>query len=134
MKPLLLAAALLATTPLIAQPATAGEPVSAAKPAASATKVEQYAAAQKRLEVLKLQHAETHPLVVQQQALVARLQLAARAEEEKKSKQATKSGDDKTVRLAKAKDELAKLLETYTEAHPVVIAKRKEITALEQGR
>lgn len=134
MKSFLLAAGLLAAAALSAQPAMADEPITAAKPAAPSTKVEQYTAAQKQLDVLKLQHAEAHPLVVQQQALVAKLQVAARAEDEKKAKQATKAGDDNVLQLAKAKEELAKLLEKYTEAHPVVIAKRKEIAALEQKR
>lgn len=130
----LLCAGLLAAATLLAQPVATDEPPTTEKSAVSATRAEQYAAAQKRRDVLKLQHGETHPLVIQQQALVAKLQLAARAEEEKKARQAAKSGDDKVVRLAKAKEELAKLLERYTEAHPVVIAKRKEIAALEQER
>lgn len=134
MKSLLLATCLLASPYLLAQTAATEEPVPAETPAAASTKAEQYAAAHKRLNVLKLQHGETHPLVVQQQALVAKLQLASRSEQEKKAKQATKSGDDKVLRLAKVKQELAKLLERYTEAHPVVIAKRKEIAALEGER
>lgn len=134
MKSPLLAASLLLSTSLSAQTTRPEAPASPEKTAPYASKAEQYAAARKRLDVLKLQHESTHPLVVQQQALVAKLQLAARAEEEKKSRQSPKSGEDHAVRLARAKEELAKLLEKYTEAHPQVIAKRKELAALEQER
>lgn len=132
MKSLLLATGLLAAVSLMGQPAAPKEPAPSGKTAPYATKAEHYAAAQKRLEVLKLQHGETHPLVVQQQALVAKLQLAARAEE-KKSEQGAKT-DDHATRLAKAKNELETLLQKYTEAHPQVAAQRRLIADLEKQR
>ncbi|MES2695241.1 MAG: hypothetical protein V4773_17330 [Verrucomicrobiota bacterium] len=125
------AVAQTATSPAAVPPPAPEIETETEKPAApKGTKAEQYAEAQKRLTMLKLHHEEDHPTLVKQRATVARLQQEAKTESEKKSKSSPSA--DSAERLTKAKENLTKLLEKYTDKHPVVIEQKREIAELEK--
>ena len=132
MKPACLALGLtLAALPLpaaeTATPLTPAPDKSTASTDTSATvsKSEQLDAAQRELATMRLRYRETHPALIKQRTKVAQLQKATRAEE------AERAGASRTEQLADAKRELARMLERYTEKHPVVIAQRRRIAQLE---
>lgn len=117
-----------AEQPRVTPPEPAPRPPAAEEEKPAGSKAEQYAAAQKKLGILKLRLDEKHPAVLKQRAQLARLQKEMRDEEKEKGPRSP------AEELALAKQELEELLKKYTEEHPRVKSLRQKIAQLEQKR